>query len=105
MKSGDLELSCVCVRVCVCVCVCVVCWWEDTFGVGESEERAVLAGEFEEHAESKRAIEQLHLAACARASACVQAGSHGMNVVRCMRARLNAWGCGRAVRIASRGYS
>ena len=60
--------------------------------MGESEERAVLAGEFEEQAENKRAVEQLHRAACARASVYVQAGSHGMKVVRCMRARLNVWG-------------
>jgi hypothetical protein len=59
--------------------------------VGESEERAVLAGEFEEHAENNRAVEQLYRAACARASTCVQAGSHGTNVARCMRAQLEVW--------------
>ncbi len=70
--------------------------------MGESEERAVLAGEFEEQAENNRAVEQLHRAACARASVYVQAGSHGTNVARCKRARVNAWD---GARIASRGYS
>ena len=66
-RAEDGEKSCVFVCACVRVCLCVCGGGGVTFGVGESEERAVVAGEFEEHAENQAALEQLHRAACARA--------------------------------------
>ena len=79
-----------------------------TFGARESEERAVRAGELEEHAENEPGLEQLHSAecapvACARAGLRVHVSVPALNERGTVHGRV--FGAVRAVRIPSRGYS
>ena len=82
--------------------------WAGTFGAGESEERAVRAGELEEETENEPGLEQLHSAecapaACARAGLRVHVNAPALNERGTLHGRV--FGAVRAVRIPSRGYS